>query len=92
MTTDMDEEEDILKIKLVQGGETKAIELSEKLKHSKFGQLLDSFLKQLGMKRKDVYLSTDSGKMINPLYYNQTVKQIVRKYGSDFNLYNEKVF
>lgn len=92
MTTETDEEKDILKIKLIQGGEIKVIELSEKLKNLRFGQFLDLFLKELGMKRKDVYLSTDSGKMINPLYYNQIVKQIVKKYGSNLNLYNEKVF
>ena len=91
MDNSEDQEPFFLFIKMIQGGEIKKIELTEFTLAKTFKEIYFPILKQLKMKEKDVFLSTESGRSISSYDLDLTVEEIVKKFGDKLNLYYEKI-
>ncbi len=85
------EEEFFLIIKIVQTGKINSVPLNDLNLEKKFKEIYEPLLKNLNMKRTGSFLSDECGRMLGPFELNLTVKEIVEKYGTQLNLYYEKV-
>ena len=84
--------QDFLEIKVVQGGERKKFELTEKMLNITLKDIFYPLLKDLKLKEKDVFLSIESGKMLAKHHLNLSLREIVEQFGTTLFLYSEKIF
>ncbi|MHA1148600.1 MAG: hypothetical protein ACTSR8_10185 [Promethearchaeota archaeon] len=82
--------DDLLRIKVVQGGKIEFFELDECTRAQKFKDLLFPLLKKYKIKKKDAFITTADGRLLSAFDYSKTFDEIVKKFGLYLKLYNEK--
>jgi len=80
-----------LKIKIIQIDEIIEVGLNEEYLNKSLKIIYDNILKTYRIKKKDAYISNPSGKTLSSLDLNLPIRKIIEKYGSELNLYNEKI-
>jgi hypothetical protein len=82
---------EFLNIKIAQTGDILRFALNEVNLKKKFHEIYSSLLKELKLKKKDAYLSSEDGKMVSEIDLNLTLKEIIKKFDLKLKLYYEKV-
>jgi hypothetical protein len=82
---------DFLTIKIAQSGDILRVPLTKENLKKNFNEIYYSFLKELKLKQKDTYLSSEDGKMISLSDFNLPFEDILKKFGMKLKLYYEKV-
>jgi hypothetical protein len=83
--------EEFFVLKIIQSGEIKSFSLSEENLNKTFKELYLPIIKELKLKKKDIFLSNDAGKALTSLDLNLSLKEILEKFGNKINLYYEKI-
>ena len=81
----------LFRLKIIQSGDIIKIDLDDTNLSTIFSEIYFPLLKTLRLKREDVYLSNDQGKMVRNLDLKLPLKQIIELYSNKLNLYYEKV-
>jgi hypothetical protein len=85
------QEKKVLFFKIVQSGDSIKIPLTEKNLASAFKEIYFTLLKDLKLKKKDIYISNEDGKMIGALELDLSLEAIINKFGTKLKIYYEKV-
>ena len=83
---------EFLSIKIIQSGDIIKVALTTANLRKRFSEIYSSLLKELKFKQKDIYLSTEDGKMISNSDLNLSLEDIIKKFSVKLKLYYEKVF
>lgn len=83
--------EEFFVLKIIQSGEIKLFSLSEENLNKKFKEFFFPIIKELKLKKNDIFLSNDAGKAFSNIDLNLTLKKIIEKFGNKINLYYEKI-
>ena len=83
---------EFLTFKVIQSGEIIKIELTPNNLKKNFQEVFQSLLKELKLKKKNIFLSNEEGKMIGNYEFNFSVKDIIENFGNILKVYSEKIF
>ncbi|MFW9968776.1 MAG: hypothetical protein ACFFDF_01160 [Candidatus Odinarchaeota archaeon] len=86
------ETNEFLTIKLIQSGDIIKISLSKINLKKQFNEVFKSLLRELKLKQKYAYLTSEDGKMVSILDLNLSLEEIIKKFGMKLKLYYEKIF
>lgn len=78
-------------IKIIQSGEIKSFSLTKENLNRPFKEIFLPLIKELKLKLKDIFLSTDAGKTLINKDLNLSLNEILKKFGTKINLYYEKI-
>jgi len=83
--------EEFFILKIIQSGEIKSFSLTKDNLSKIFNEIYLPIIKELKLKKKDVFLSNDAGKALSNLDLNRSLKEILEKFGNKINLYYEQI-
>ncbi|MFW9900440.1 MAG: hypothetical protein ACFFDY_04025 [Candidatus Thorarchaeota archaeon] len=86
------EGKDFLTFKIIQSGESIKVQLTTSNLNKSFLYVLQSLLKDLKLKQKNIFLSNEEGKMVGINDFRLSLKEIIHKFGTILKVYSEKIF